>query len=663
MTFFGSEKPVEYGPQSLFDPTMAQMVLNARNNYINAMYQDYLRSREDLKEFNEKYADFSSLSNVDTENYYNEYNKVKEEVDKAYQNGDLLRTSEGRARLGHIMASVNTQAMARAKKSGQMLEDYNKAAMQMKANNTYNDEFNRWYLTTRYGINNVRDWDSNNMGVFGEASPQQYQDITQASRYITDGLQKGLVREDDQYEYWGKSKDDVELAVLGALPSLTSDYWQYQRQKAYQEAGLDPNVKYSQEDLDEAFAQYLVNARAEDYGTLERREKPEYTRQREYAYEMQGNKDKAALNYYYGMLSQGVDPNDPEQVAQYMQQMRDERAAKIAAQQAKASKYLSSRGGGTTQNYSLPEELHHDGLYSAEQNLNIPVYQLMEDANGNLVPAARGENGQLVPAKSSKEYIRINPDNASWEELEFAANAGGGLMDKQIEFAQKQAKNRPYSFIFDPKVQNEYLKTFGYHINSGQIPSIFPTKKVNEDGSIILSSADIKNLRGMAGIIADSAGSRANYKDADKLNDVLPPVTSGTFGDNTQDRDYVLDKLNENKRVQASFVFDDTSDKNIMMLVGDDGETQIWIKGSVTYITGENAGKQTPMSTRENVWMPTNIKSNKAVPQKFSTSRPWVGNFGLNSKYRSAYDAMAAHYAKATGSQKTTNIALQATEE
>jgi len=115
------------------------------------------------------------------------------------------------------------------------------------------------------------------------------------------------------------------------------------------------------------------------------------------------------------------------------------------------------------------------------------------------------------------------------------------LLQKQITFNKNLSKGKPYSYIFDNKVQNEFLNTYGYHVNSLEMASFFPTTKVGDDGSIILSSGDIKNLRGMPGLISESVGSRSKYSTNNKLFDVLPKEQSAY--------DYVKDALDSGKRV------------------------------------------------------------------------------------------------------------------
>lgn len=108
MVILGLERPVEYGSRQIFDPTMANMVLNAQNRYVQAMKEDYLQGREDLKEFNKEYGDFISPFRKDMARYGEIIGGIKDKINQAYANGiDPLRSPEGRAMITRLISSVD----------------------------------------------------------------------------------------------------------------------------------------------------------------------------------------------------------------------------------------------------------------------------------------------------------------------------------------------------------------------------------------------------------------------------------------------------------------------------------------------------------------------------------------------------------------------------
>lgn len=262
MTFYGLEQPVEYGPQSFFDPAMAQMVLNANNNYINAVYQDYLRTREDLKEFNEKYGDFTSGIEKDMESYYGEVDKVRNAVNRMYANGDLLRTQEGRVALGQIMNSVNRPLLAQLRQSAKEWDERDKTIRALKLNDKYNEDFARWqFRKTHKGIN-PEDWDTAKYGTLGTTSVDPYKDLNTATKGWYDDMTPGYIGTDPNgYELWGNTEDDVRKVMSQHLPDLQGDYWDYQRYLAKQQVG--PNA--TPEQIQAQLENNLVAAAAEKY--------------------------------------------------------------------------------------------------------------------------------------------------------------------------------------------------------------------------------------------------------------------------------------------------------------------------------------------------------------------------------------------------------------
>lgn len=129
MTFLGLEKPVEYQRQQIFDPTTANMVLNAQADYVNAMYQDYLRGLEDMKEFNKNFGDFMSPIQKDMDWYdKNVTGKVRNFINNMYANGiDPLRSAEGRAAVSQLIYSMPTGDIAKVRQSAETAKEYLKS--------------------------------------------------------------------------------------------------------------------------------------------------------------------------------------------------------------------------------------------------------------------------------------------------------------------------------------------------------------------------------------------------------------------------------------------------------------------------------------------------------------------------------------------------------
>lgn len=615
---YAGDEIVPIPVRDLYDKQIMAMSINAARD----MYE---KGQKQLEDFYTKFGDFTSPIQKDMDWYnQNVTGKAQSLMNYLYQNGiDPLRSAEGRAAISQLIYSMPTGDIAKLRQSAETAKEYIKNRGKLEAAGLFNEDAEQNYFGR-----NLATWDTmNGSGIWEASSPIENKTIDEIIEPVIKHLDytydpERTKQANDGNDYYTVTEDRIRQSIADAMPDLMTNKTMggYYYNKALQTTG-DPDKARA------LYTEWLVN-RGKDHLKEKKEVNP---------YKMLAAKTSAERQ---NILLQ--DKLTRQRAADNFKYQAILKSMAGARNINGGSKYGSLKGAP----YNLPEEIHHDGLFTAITNSGIPVYKLTDDGRGNLVPVK--ENGQMV---------QINPHDATWEELEYAANDKSSLITRQEQFAKKQAGNRPYSFIFDQKVQNNYLNRYGFHINALEVGSLFPTKNIDKDGSIILSTTDIKNLKKIQGIIADSMGSRAKYSKEKNLSDILPKDQDGWIGN----KNYVKDQLKSGVRVQASFVFDDSSEKNILQLVGDDGESQIWIKGNVTYITGASAGKQTPMSTVEDVWLPTNIKSNKALYQKFSINTPWKSNFGLNSQYRSAYDAMAAHYAKVTGSQKNTNIALDGT--
>ena len=78
-SILGLERPVEFTGVSLFDPTVATMLLQSQQAYASALRQDYKDQIDNLKEFSAKFGDFVSPFEADNEYYYNKNVKVTNE--------------------------------------------------------------------------------------------------------------------------------------------------------------------------------------------------------------------------------------------------------------------------------------------------------------------------------------------------------------------------------------------------------------------------------------------------------------------------------------------------------------------------------------------------------------------------------------------------------
>lgn len=185
MTFLGLEKPVEYGSRQIFDPTMANMVLQAQRNYVNAVKDDYLRGLAELQDFNKEYADLDSPILADNTSYYNlTKGGIKNMFDEAAKQGvDLLRTPEGRMMVANYIATRPYDKLANLRKSRDAANEFLKARKQLEAQGLYNP------LLAKYDAPDMATYDTLQQGIWDKMSPTPYQNMADFSKSYFDNIQ------------------------------------------------------------------------------------------------------------------------------------------------------------------------------------------------------------------------------------------------------------------------------------------------------------------------------------------------------------------------------------------------------------------------------------------------------------------------------------------
>ena len=241
MGFLGYEKPVGLGKQQVFDPTTAQMVLNANRDYINAVYNDYLQAKQEMKDFQKTYGDFASPFAKDMQRYNEIVGGIRNGINQIYDSvGDPLRSSEGRAALSRLLMSVNPaelsamranakigyayldamQALRKAGKYSRSQEDFdiaynNETAFDDFATNAGNGSFNTWRRSSPIQAATLRDlaFDS-----YKNRTPR----VLTKEDFKNDPRLAGY-EYDPRYEYTGYLYSDLLKGASGASASLIAD--------------------------------------------------------------------------------------------------------------------------------------------------------------------------------------------------------------------------------------------------------------------------------------------------------------------------------------------------------------------------------------------------------------------------------------------------------
>lgn len=224
MVFLGLEQPVAYGREQVFDPTTAQMVLNANRDYINAVYRDYQQAMADMKEFNKEYGDFLSPIQADMDLYNREVSgNIRNFINDLYSQGiDPLRSQEGRAAIQRKLASIDDGLVRDLRQRALNANKYIASRDALKATGQYDPDYERAML----GGQLLEEWD-NSLGGWKATSASPYLDYEKKYGHLFDKMGYEYDPEESKkfpgMRAFTKSKSRMHDILSASRPDLVND--------------------------------------------------------------------------------------------------------------------------------------------------------------------------------------------------------------------------------------------------------------------------------------------------------------------------------------------------------------------------------------------------------------------------------------------------------
>lgn len=612
MVFLGLEKPVEYGRQQIFDPTTAQMVLQAQDQYANALYRDYVRGLEDMKEFNKEYGNFMTPILAD-QDWYNKnvIDKVRGTIQRMYDAGiDPTRSAQGRAAISQLINSIDVGKVNMLRSSRDAANEYIKNRGLLEAKGLYNAD-----LEERYLGHDLSRWDTIGGGqIWDRTSPVEAKTLKELTEsWYNNRTPEILTPEDVKslglqyekgYDYTGFADRHLLDIAAGETPGWTgSIYSDYFRDLAERKVAAS-GKPYTKADIERQLQYDVATANREWRGA------------------------KREANAYDMLRQQFNNQMALQNDAQAFQREMADQAAKDKLDQIRARYgFKTGDGRSSSDNYSLTEELHHDLLYQGLLNSGMPIPETEIDKKGNRV-VKYDKNGKMLTKPISQ---------ATFDDLEFAANYQNRYGVMQQDYAAKLTSGDKYNAN---KSWNKFKQRYGSRITNIQLAAMLK-KQPQSDGGFLLSLDQAKLLRGVKGIMSDIRGSRKTMTYDERVSEVLPSdVRKALNGD-------------DNSPVEIKFVLNDSGNNATQIFEKyNRGRTDIYATGTVTYSweTGSGTEKKKYVQTVENVQLPLGL--NSEINAKNTT------NTSLAGANRSAYSSIDANYLKQVGQQQKVNLGL-----
>lgn len=208
MTFLGLERPQLYTPTQIFDPAAANIEAQARDLYINALYNDYQQGVKDMKEFYKEYGGFLSPIQKDMDWYANNVTGVIQDyVNDLYAKGiDPLRSAEGRAGISRLIAGMPYGKIAQLRQSAETAKKYLDSF----------DEFTNPELEKALG-RDLSQWSTIDDGLWSTKERTKFQDLNQWTHHLFDDMELSFDPEESKkypgYKAYTKSKDTMDTIV------------------------------------------------------------------------------------------------------------------------------------------------------------------------------------------------------------------------------------------------------------------------------------------------------------------------------------------------------------------------------------------------------------------------------------------------------------------
>lgn len=221
MPILGQEQPVLFSMDEVFNPTTANMLLQAQQNYGNILRQDYKESLNNFKDFNKEFGNFYSAIEADNQRYYDQtLGGLGNLYDAMVNQGiDPLRSVEGRAMLQKYIATRPYGELANIRRSAESAKEYIKNRDALIAQGLYNPKFDEFI----YGEVDPTFWDTSERGIWNRTSPEQYKDLNQSTKHWFDNMEL--------------SYDEAASKATGGIYDI------YSKSEGTMRAILDTNLK------------------------------------------------------------------------------------------------------------------------------------------------------------------------------------------------------------------------------------------------------------------------------------------------------------------------------------------------------------------------------------------------------------------------------------
>ena len=578
----------------------------------------YDKGEQRIKDFNTAYGDFVTPIQAD-QDWYNQNvtGKVRDTINNLYARGiDPLRSAEGRAIVAQLVNNIPVGQVAKLRSSAKNAEEYLKNRGKLEAAGLYNPD-----LEERYLGYNLANWDTLGGGkIWDRISPTEAKTLKEATEAWYNNRTPEILTEadvksfglnyDPRYNYTGFADRHLLDIAAGETPgwrgSLYADYYRDLAERKVAAKGLP----YTQGDV-----------------------------------ERQLQQDIATANREYKSIKRDADEYEKMRVANQYQQsniiLNDRLAGNRAAQ---AHKYAMEL-----------QRLKNEGKGGKHDKNGLFQYgeATQDQAIMKLVGSLVGEMKEKDPTTGKMKKVTVQ--DASRDTILKAYYSKvltpyrkymRSLFNSHINYKKGDIDGGTHG----THAVEQYLRKFGY-VDSPAGFEASMGKKVNSEGKVEFTAADIDNMYTDAELLAMADGYRG-FKSGHSHRAEIERALS--VRDKNKEIALDIDKLvGKDASGYIEGMRGTTDMPNKVPVILPDGRMVMFRAVNVKY------GNNTTIRNTGRLWIPT---GSPTLPKAYTQTKNGIRIAGLNP-YTDESEAMAqieenARYSQATGSQKNQNVSL-----
>ena len=160
------------------------------------------KAQKELSDFTEKNAKFRSLSNVDTNKFYDlTLGKVQPIVQELVKNPDLIKTPEGRRMISGTINNIDYASLAKLEQSKANMDLRN----EMNAKLSMAGKYNPFWHDVNFG-----EYDTLNNGLFSDTNVTPYETIQEGASKYYDNLKDTLLEDNGVWQTTGVNQNTID---------------------------------------------------------------------------------------------------------------------------------------------------------------------------------------------------------------------------------------------------------------------------------------------------------------------------------------------------------------------------------------------------------------------------------------------------------------------